>query len=405
MTDKHLDNADNADNAKNTDNADNDTDNTPNTARDAYPQKPQAKNKGKPIALMLLLVLIGAVLGVIGFGLIQSYGTPAPANANNAQDTTPTKTGLIDSVKQKIAKPITFSIQGRVEGETVNISTKLPSRVATIYVKEGQTVKKGEPLIELISPEIEAKKQQAAAMLQSALALQASTERGTRQENVETLYANWQSAKAQASLAADTYKRGDYLYKEGVISRQRRDEMQAAHLSSAQIAEAAHQQYLKAKSGRTNEQKSSADAQVQIAKAAVAEANALDAETLLYAPIDGTVSKIYTQGSELIMPAVPVMSLLDDHYTISINIKEDEYAHVHALPKLTGFIPALNKTADFNIVHIDAEGDFATVKNTRQSGGYDVRSFKAKLAPTTPIDGLKVGMSVVFEFSIDPKQP
>ena len=175
MTDKHLDNADNADNAKNTDNADNDTDNTPNTARDAYPQKPQAKNKGKPIALMLLLVLIGAVLGVIGFGLIQSYGTPAPANANNAQDTTPTKTGLIDSVKQKIAKPITFSIQGRVEGETVNISTKLPSRVATIYVKEGQTVKKGEPLIELISPEIEAKKQQAAAMLQSALALQASS--------------------------------------------------------------------------------------------------------------------------------------------------------------------------------------------------------------------------------------
>ena len=65
-------------------------------------------------------------------------------------------------------------------------------------------------------------------MLQSALAFQSSTDRGTRQENVDTLYANWQSAKAQATLAEESYRRGEYLYQEGVISRQRRDEMRAA---------------------------------------------------------------------------------------------------------------------------------------------------------------------------------
>lgn len=353
----------------------------------------------KPVALVLLSVLIGILLGVIGFGLMQSYSTQdlSSNNTKPTQDTTQSKTGLFDNIKQKVAKPTTFSIQGRVEGETVNISTKLPSRVANIYVKEGQIVKKGDPLVELISPEIEAKKQQAAAMLQSALALQSSTERGTRQENIDTLYANWQSAQAQESLATDTYRRGDYLYKEGVISRQRRDEMQAAYLSATQISHAAHQQYLKAKRGRTDEQKSSADAQVQIAKAAVAEANALDAETMLYSPINGTVSKIYTQGSELVMPAVPMMSLLDGHYTIAITITEDQYSQVHALPKLTGFIPALNQRADFKIIHTDVEGDFATIKNTRQSGGYDVHSFKAKLEPVTEIKGLKVGMSVIFD--------
>ena len=89
------------------------------------------------------------------------------------------------------------------------------------------------------------KKQQAAAMLQSALAFQSSTDRGTRQENVDTLYANWQSAKAQATLAEESHRRGEYLYQEGVISRQRRDEMRAAKQSSAQIAQAAQQQYLK----------------------------------------------------------------------------------------------------------------------------------------------------------------
>ena len=275
----------------------------------------------------------------------------------------------------------------------MNISTKLPSRVAAIYVKEGQAVRAGEPLVQLISPEIDAKKQQAAAMLQSALAFQSSTDRGTRQENVDTLYANWQSAKAQATLAEESYRRGEYLYQEGVISRQRRDEMRAAKQSSAQIAQAAQQQYLKAERGRTDELKSSADAQVQIARAAVA---------MLYAPIDGTVSKIYIQSSELVMPAVPVMSLLDNHPTITISVQENQYSHVHALPKLTGFIPALNKTADFKIVHTDDEGEFATIKNTRQTGGYDIHSFKTKLEPITPIEGLKVGMSVIFDITVLP---
>nr|WP_036336253.1 biotin/lipoyl-binding protein [Moraxella catarrhalis] len=349
------------------------------------------------------MALIGSVLLVIIFGLIQSYGTPQNLPTANAIGSTnePPK-GVIAHLRQKITGPATFSIQGRVEGETVNISTKLPSRVAAIYVKEGQAVRAGEPLVQLISPEIDAKKQQAAAMLQSALAFQSSTDRGTRQENVDTLYANWQSAKAQATLAEESHRRGEYLYQEGVISRQRRDEMRAAKQSSAQIAQAAQQQYLKAQRGRTDELKSSADAQVQIARAAVAEADALDAETMLYAPIDGTVSKIYIQSSELVMPAVPVMSLLDNHPTITISVQENQYSHVHALPKLTGFIPALNKTADFKIVHTEDEGEFATIKNTRQTGGYDIHSFKTKLEPITPIEGLKVGMSVIFDITVLP---
>lgn len=368
-------------------------------------QKPhtQAKSKPRPLALFLLLALIGSVLLVIIFGLIQSYGTAQNLpTANAVGGTNESPKGVIAHLRQKITRPTTFSIQGRVEGETVNISTKLPSRVAAIYVKEGQAVRAGEPLVQLVSPEIDAKKQQAAAMLQSALAFQSSTDRGTRQENVDTLYANWQSAKAQATLAEESHRRGEYLYQEGVISRQRRDEMRAAHQSSAQIAHAAKQQYLKAERGRTDELKSSADAQVQIARAAVAEADALDAETMLYAPIDGTVSKIYIQSSELVMPAVPVMSLLDNHPTITISVQENQYSHVHALPKLTGFIPALNKTADFKIVHTDDEGEFATIKNTRQTGGYDIHSFKTKLEPITPIEGLKVGMSVIFDITVSP---
>lgn len=297
----------------------------------------------------------------------------------------------------KAYQPRKVALQGRVEAETIYVSTKVPSRVDEVYVQEGQAIKKGQALIRFVSPEVEAKKQQAQAALQSALALQSTAERGSQEENVETLYANWQSVKAQAELAATTYRRGENLYKEGVISRQRRDEMFAAQRSAQALTEAAYQQYARAKRGSTPQQKSMADAQVEIARAALSEAQSLETETKLYAPVNGTISKIYPKPSELVAAAVPVVSILEDHdLWISLNVREDQYRSVYQQKTLEGYIPALDKKVDFKIKHIDAEGEFATIKTTRQTGGYDIRSFKLHLTPVQPITDLKVGMSVIF---------
>lgn len=326
-------------------------------------QAPEIAKKKK----YLLLALIPVLLAVIAFGLWKSY-QPAP-----------------------------LELQGRVEAETVQVATKVPSRIEEIYVEEGQRVKKGDVLVRLNSPEIQAKKQQAAAALQSALALQSTAERGSQEENIASLYANWQSLKAQQNLAKVSYERGANLFKEGVISRQRRDELYAASQSAAQMTEAAYQQYARAKRGSTSQQKSSADAQVDIAQAALDEANALEAETQLVAPVNGTVSKTYGKVSELVATAVPVVSLIEDQMWVSLNIREDQYAPFQKMSSIEGYIPALDKTATFKIKQISAEGEFATIKTTRQTGGYDMRSFKLHLVPAPAIPELKVGMSVLFK--------
>lgn len=64
---------------------------------------------------------------------------------------------------------------------------------------------------------------------------------------------------------------------------------------------------------------------------------------------------------------------------------------------INGFIPALNHDVTFKVKKIDVEGDFATLKTTRQTGGYDIRSFKFHLVPEQSIPDLKVGMSVLFK--------
>ena len=204
--------------------------------------------------------------------------------------------------------------------------------------------------------------------------------------------------KTQADLAATTYKRGETLYQQGVISRQRRDEMLAAKTSGRETAEASYQQYARASRGSTEQQKSTADAQVAMAQAALKEANALTAETELHSPIEGTVSKTYGKATELVAMGVPVVSILEDHdLWVSLNIREDLYGSVYKTKTIQGFIPALNRQTTFKVKSIDAEGDFATIKTTRQTGGYDIRSFKFHLEPEQYLPDLKVGMSVLFK--------
>ncbi|WP_216938168.1 HlyD family secretion protein [Acinetobacter sp. BY484] len=326
----------------------------------------QSSGLSKPIKY-LLLAAIPVLLAIIGFGLWKSY------------------------------HPTTLELQGQVEAETIQVATKVPSRIEEIYVKEGQHVKKGQILVRLYSPEVETKKQQAAAALQSALALQSTVDRGSQEENIASLYANWQALKAQQNLAKVSFQRGENLFKEGVISRQRRDELYAASQSAAQMTEAAYQQYLRANRGSTPQQKTSAEAQVEIARAALEEANSLVAETKLLAPIDGTVSQTYGEVSELVATAVPVVSLIKDDMRVSLNIREDQYAPFQHMATIEGYIPALDKKAEFRIQNISVEGEFATIKTTRQTGGYDIRSFKVHLVPVPAIPGLKVGMSVLFK--------
>lgn len=317
---------------------------------------------------LLPALLIGVALVVVGVGLWLAY-RPAPEQ-----------------------------IQGMIDTDEVNVATKVPSRVEKLLVEEGDKVKAGQPLVELSSPEVAARQQQAAGALMSAQALQAKSRKGTREENVNSLKATWQSAVANAELARKSWQRAQTLYEQGVISTQRRDEAAAFKEASAQQAEAARQQYLKADSGATVEEKATADAQVQIAQAGVAEADALKEETRLLAPTDGEVSKRFANVGELVPLGVPIFTLVDlNHVWVALNVRENQLHGLQSGQVIHGRVPALdNKEVAFTVYFIAVEGDFATWRATRQSSGYDIRTFEVRARPETPVPGLRPGMSVLF---------
>lgn len=297
------------------------------------------------------------------------------------------------------SRPAPEQLQGMVDADEVNVATKALARVDRLLVDEGARVRAGQVLAELSSPEIAGGQAQAKGALQSAQAVQSETEQGARAEDIASVKAVWQAAQAAATLAQVSSRRAETLYAEGVIAAQRRDEAVAARDSSARQAEAARQQYLKALAGARPQNKAVAAAQVDIARAALRTATALGGETRLVSPIAGEVSRKLVQPGEVVSPIVPAYQVIDvAHPWVSMTVREDQYRGIAMGKVLTGTVPALGTRAAFRVYSIAPRGDFATWRATRQSSGYDVRSFEVKLRPVRALADLRPGMSVLFDW-------
>jgi len=267
-------------------------------------------------------------------------------------------------------------------------------------VREGEQVKAGQPLVTLSSPELDSKQAQAQGLLKGAEAVETIAQTGARAEDLESVRSIWKAAQAAAQLAEKSFERADNLFRAGVISQQRRDEVLALKLSTGAQAEAARQQYLKTERGVRPEEKTVAAAQVQVAKAAVQEAQSLKAETQLLAPEAGEISKRLANEGELVAPGVPIYTLIDlqDVWAV-INVREDQFHGLKLGQVLRGAVPALNgQVVSFHVDYISPQGNFATWRATRQSKGYDIRSFEVRARPQAPVDGLRPGMSVLFDW-------
>lgn len=298
-------------------------------------------------------------------------------------------------------KPVPDQLQGMVDAEQFTIATKVPlSRVEKLLVAPGQQVKAGQELVALTSPELDARRDQAAGVLAGAQAVQARTLAGTRPENVETLRATSGSAQAALILAEKTYTRTRNLHDEGVVSTQRLDEARAARDAAAGQARAAEQQYLRAVRGVPQEDKDAVAAQVEVAKAGLQAVEDLQRETTLTAPVDGEVSHSMVRAGEVVALGFPILTLVEvDHPWVSLNVRENQLHGLAAGKELTGSVPALDgRKLKFKVHTVSAQGEFATWRATRQSTGFDVRSFEVKLHPEQPVKELRPGMSVLFDW-------
>ena len=288
-------------------------------------------------------------------------------------------------------------LEGQAEATSVRVSGKLPGRVIEFYVREGDTVHKGDTLVHIHSSLADAKLQQARAAETAAQALDKKVDAGTRSQIIQSAHDVWQQAEAAVGIAKKTYDRMQNLYAQGVISEQKRDEAKAAYDAAVAGASAARSQYNLAKEGPQSEDRTQAAAMVDVAKGGVAEVNAMLEDQYLTAPCDGQIDVIFSHVGELVALGAPIMNVLrlDDKW-VTFNVREEHLKDFTMDKELTVEIPALDKKAKVKVYYVRDMGSYATWHATKTTGDWDSKTFEVKARPEEALPDLRPGMTVII---------
>lgn len=290
-------------------------------------------------------------------------------------------------------------VQGQAEATQIRISGKLPGRIAEYWVEEGQRVHRGDTLVRISSPDAEAKLLQASAMESVYKATNEKVDNGARKEVIQSAYDMWQKALAGLEIAKKSFDRMNALYEKGVISAQKRDEVEAQYKAMVATESAARAQYDLAVSGAQSEDKKAAAAMVLAAQGGVNQVKSVLADSYLTAPVDGEVSEIFPNVSELVGTGAPIMNVLQlDDMWVTFNVREELLKDFTMGKEINVTIPALgNEKAVLKIYFIKDMGSYAVWRATKATGSYDARTFQIKARPTSPIKDLRPGMSVLIQ--------
>jgi len=289
-------------------------------------------------------------------------------------------------------------LQGEIDAQAYNVSSKLPGRISKIFVKKGDVVKIGDAIFSIASPEVQAKLKQAKAAKDAAVAQKTQAKNGARKQEVQAAYEQYKKAKAAEKLMKTTYERIQKLYTEGVVSEQKRDEVYTKYKASLYTSNAAHQIAMMAKEGARVEIKKAADAQARVYDGKLDEVNAYLKEIHQYAFHNGEVSQILIHEGELSPTGFPVVSIVDmkDSWA-RFSVREDYLKNFTKGKVYEVKIPALgDESYKFVVSYIAVEGDYAIWKATQSGKGFDMKSFEVELKAVKPIKNLRIGMSVLL---------
>ena len=133
------------------------------------------------------------------------------------------------------------------------------------------------------------------------------------------------------------------------------------------------------------------------ARGATAEVDAYLEETKIRSPISGEVSLKLVEEGEVVGSGMPVIAVtdLDDAWAV-FHLREDMLKNVYKGRKFTLSIPALDRQVEMEVSYIASVGDYATWRSSKESGGFDLKTFEVRLRPTQKVENLRPGMSVLL---------
>jgi HlyD family secretion protein len=283
--------------------------------------------------ILLTLSIIGIIGGIVSayiYGIEQKPQPPAFNPASNPYAKGIYANGIIESYQSN--------------GENINIFPEVPGIVMQIMVTEGQTVRKGTPLLMMDDSVQRATAEQQKAQADAALALLEELKAQPRKETLEIARAQMELAGANLRTAQDQLdkQRKSFELSPKSVSQNDLDNAENAVKVTRAGLEVAQKQYELTKAGAWVYDIRNQENQYNALKKAYTSSNALLAKYVIKAASDGVVLSInaavgsylstqgtydtYTQGS------TPVLVMGSSQSYIGVRCYIDEIL-LHKLPQ------------------------------------------------------------------------
>lgn len=187
-----------------------------------------------------------------------------------------------------------------VAAHKIQVASKVIGRVAWIGVDKGDHVREGQVIVRLEDEEYRAQLDQARGQLVSLQARLAEYENGSRPEEIAAAQANVDQARAELENSRVSLQRTRGLHKDGVLSRQALDDAEAQFKAREARANSLVKTFELVRIGPRREQIDSLRGQVQQARGAVSFYETQLANTVIKAPVTGTILEREVERGEFV---------------------------------------------------------------------------------------------------------
>jgi len=284
-------------------------------------------------------------------------------------------------------------VSGNLEVTDADLSFKVPGRVETRAVAEGERVKTGQVVARIESKEFREEVALRRAGVGVAQAVLAELEAGTRPEEIAQAEATLAWAEAEAERARLEYARQKDLRDQKVATDREYEVAETTWKTAQAKVREANQRLALLRKGPRAEQIAQARARLEQARQALALAETQLQEATLCSPLSGLVLSQNIEPGEYVAPGTAVITVGDlEHPWLRAYINETDLGRVKVGQPVTVTTDTYpGKTYDGRVTFISAQAEF-TPKNVQTRQERVKLVYRIKVALANPQMELKPGM-------------
>lgn len=261
------------------------------------------------------LIWLGGACFLIAGGMIGVPHLLSQTESPPPEETTQVNTVTVETITVKPASgyEVTRSFTGEISARrSSELGLERGGELTQVLVQEGDRVSQGQPLARLDTRNLQAQRKQLEARLAGALAQLEQLETGPRQEDIAAAEARVRNLEKELELKEIQRSRREFLYQEGAISREQRDEFATQEEVLEARLDEAKSELEELLNGTRQEEIAAQRATVQELEASIEDIDVTLSKSVLKAPFNGIVSQRYLDEGTVIQTGQAVIRLVEN---------------------------------------------------------------------------------------------